>query len=104
MVNNTPWMTRREAATYARVSEQTIDAWRKAGLPSSKRGRRVLIDRRDLDRFLRAQDEGESVYRAWLLHELGVCEDTDPAHTMTNAELEQHMREAGLLPPVSLVA
>lgn len=59
MVNSTPWMTRREAATYARVSEQTIDAWRKAGLPSAKRGRRVLIDRRELDEFLRAQQEDE---------------------------------------------
>lgn len=102
---NTPWMTRREAAAYARVSPQTIDAWRKAGLPSSKQGRRVLIDRRDLDRFLRAQQgESESAYRERLLYGLGVCEDTDPAHRMTTTELEQHVREAGLLPPASLVA
>lgn len=53
MVNNTPWMTRREAAAYARVSPQTIDAWRKAGLPSVKRGRTVLISRDDLQEFLR---------------------------------------------------
>lgn len=54
MVNNTPWMTRREAGAYARVSPQTIDAWRKAGLPSIKRGRTVLIHRNDLEEFMRA--------------------------------------------------
>lgn len=58
MVNSdTPWMTRREAAAYARVSTQTIDAWRRAGLASSKKGRTVLIARGDLEQFLRGDLE-----------------------------------------------
>lgn len=52
---NTPWMTRDEAAEYARVTTQTIDDWRKAGLPAAKPGRVVLIERQDLDDFLRGK-------------------------------------------------
>ena len=52
-----PLMTRKEAAIYAGVSTDTIDNWRKAGyikdckLADGRPGR-VLIDRKDLKRYL----------------------------------------------------
>ena len=50
-------MTRKEAAIYAGVSTDTIDNWRKAGCIKDRKladGRpgRVLIDRKDLKRYL----------------------------------------------------
>ena len=50
-------MTRKEAASYAGVSTDTIDNWRKAGCIKDRKladGRpsRVLIDRKDLKRHL----------------------------------------------------
>ena len=52
-----PWMSRQEAASYAGVSTDTIDNWRKAGkIKYSKladeRPGRVMIDRNSLRRFL----------------------------------------------------
>ena len=52
-----PLMTRKEAAIYAGVSTDTIDNWRKAGCIKDRKladGRpgRVLIDRKDLKRYL----------------------------------------------------
>ena len=52
-----PLMTRKEAASYAGVSTDTIDNWRKAGCIKDRKladGRpgRVLIDRKDLKRHL----------------------------------------------------
>ena len=52
-----PWMSRQEAASYAGVSTDTIDNWRKARkIKYSKladgRPGRVMIDRSSLRRFL----------------------------------------------------
>lgn len=52
-----PWMSRKNAAAYADVCEDTIDNWRKAGCIKDRKladGRpgRVLIDRKDLKRHL----------------------------------------------------
>ena len=54
---SSPWMSRQEAASYAGVSTDTIDNWRKAGkIKYSKladeRPGRVMIDRNSLRRFL----------------------------------------------------
>ena len=55
-----PWITRAEAAEYARVSTDTIDNWCAAGyLEKSKIGNgrpgRVRIDRNSLEKFLRSK-------------------------------------------------
>ncbi len=52
-----PWMTRREAAKYAKCSADTIDNWCANGdIVHSKMGEgkpgRVLIDRESLERFI----------------------------------------------------
>ncbi len=49
------WLTRREAARYLRACEGMIDKLIKSGrLPVAKLGRRVLIDRLEIDRRLAA--------------------------------------------------
>lgn len=48
----TVWLSRKQAAAHAGVSDQTIDAWRRAGLPSTKIGRVVRIKQDDLDAFM----------------------------------------------------
>ena len=57
---SSPWMSRQEAASYAGVSTDTIDNWRKAGkIKYSKladeRPGRVMIDRNSLRRFLNSR-------------------------------------------------
>lgn len=55
--NQSDWITRKEAAGYAKVSPDTIDNWRKAGkikfikLADGRPGA-VRISRRSLERFL----------------------------------------------------
>lgn len=53
----TVWLTRKQAAAHAGVSETTIDAWRQAGLPSPKIGRVVRIRQDDLDTFMNTPKE-----------------------------------------------
>lgn len=48
-----PFLSRAAAADLADVSEATIDRWRNKGLPSSKIGGRVLIERGDLLDWIR---------------------------------------------------
>lgn len=62
-----PWMTRREAAKYARVSTDTIDNWCTAGhIKKSKLGvgrpGSVLIDRDSLEKFLRSRIVNDAKY------------------------------------------
>ena len=57
---SSPWMSRQEAASYAGVSTDTIDNWRKAGkIKYAKfvdtRPGRVMIDRNSLRRFLNSR-------------------------------------------------
>ena len=58
--NVSPWMSRKEAATYAGVSTDTIDNWLKAGkvkynkLADGRPGA-VRIDRKSLYRFLNSK-------------------------------------------------
>lgn len=57
---DSPWMTRDEAAEYARCSKDTIDNWIKAGhIKCSKtaegRPGRILIDKASLEKFLRSK-------------------------------------------------
>ena len=52
---NSPWMTRKEAAEYAKVTERTIDRWRDGGLLRSGQPNAlgaVRIHKEDLDRLL----------------------------------------------------
>jgi excisionase family DNA binding protein len=47
------WLTRREAASYLRICEVMLDRIIKQGrLPVAKLGRRVLIDRLEIDKRL----------------------------------------------------
>ena len=46
------YMTRAEAAEYARVSPRTLDGWRKRGLQWVQRRGRVVIASRDLIAYL----------------------------------------------------
>lgn len=46
------WFSKKQAMVYAGVSMPTLDKWIKNGLPASKVGGRVLIDRRNLDKFI----------------------------------------------------
>jgi excisionase family DNA binding protein len=47
------WLTRREVATYLRASQGTVDKLLREGrLPVAKLGRRVLIDRLEVDKRL----------------------------------------------------
>jgi len=49
----TPYLTKREAAEYAKVSERTIDRWvAEFGLESSKVGRTIRFHIADLETFL----------------------------------------------------
>lgn len=45
-------LTKREIAKYLKVSEPTIDRWRKEGLPSIKTNRLVRFDRAEVLRWL----------------------------------------------------
>ena len=64
-----PWMSRKEAAAYAGVREDTIDNWRKAGyikdckLAEGRPGR-VLIDRKSLKRYLASRVINDPYKRA----------------------------------------
>lgn len=49
----TPWLTRHEAADYAKVSWRTIDRWREDGLKASTIAGTVRIHIDDLNEFLR---------------------------------------------------
>lgn len=50
---DSPWMSVAEAAEYLRVSEYTVRVRVKAGeIPSSRVGDRVVLHRRELDRWL----------------------------------------------------
>ena len=58
--SNTPYMTRSEAAEYARVSKDTIDNWcENAYIEKSKlgggRAGAVLISRESLEKFIRSR-------------------------------------------------
>lgn len=49
------WLTRREAAAYLKLCEAMLDKLIREGrLPVAKLGRRVLIDRLEIDRRLAA--------------------------------------------------
>lgn len=47
-----PYMTRKEAAAYARVSTKTIDRWIRLGMPATRIGGRVLIRPAALSRWI----------------------------------------------------
>ena len=50
---STPWLRKTAAAEHASVSTSTIDQWRLEGLPYHLVGGTVLIDRLELDTFIR---------------------------------------------------
>ncbi len=56
------WLTIKEAAEYATVSERTINSWRSDGLKSSKIGGVVKIQREWVDDFIgkKAEQNTES--------------------------------------------
>lgn len=47
-----PWLTKSEAAKYAKVSERTIDNWRLGGLAWSAPSSTILIHVADLDKYI----------------------------------------------------
>lgn len=48
---NQRWLSRKEAAAYLRICEVLLDKLIKSGrLPAGKIGRRVIIDRLEIDR------------------------------------------------------
>lgn len=56
-MSGSPYMTRKEAAAYARVSTKTIDRWRQHGLIGTYGNVRVvLVKRSDIDAHLAAKD------------------------------------------------
>jgi excisionase family DNA binding protein len=47
------WLTRREVATYLRASQGTVDKLLREGrLPVARLGKRILVDRLEVDRLL----------------------------------------------------
>lgn len=57
---DSPWLTREEAATYAKVSKDTVDNWIKSGYiryikTAEGRPGRILIDKCSLEKFLRSK-------------------------------------------------
>ena len=49
------YLTKSEIAKLLKVSEPTIDRWRKEGMPSIKTKRKVLFKQTDVDQWLKAQ-------------------------------------------------
>lgn len=48
-------LTKSELAKLLKVSEVTIDRWRKAGLPSIKVNRKVLFDQEEVQKWLKGK-------------------------------------------------
>lgn len=66
LCTSSPWLTRKEAADYARCSTDSIDNWVMTGkIFRSKMNRsrpgHVLIDKNSLEQFLRGKHVGKSV-------------------------------------------
>lgn len=55
-----PVLTIKEIADKYRVSIMTVHNWIKKGLPVTKIGRVIRIEQKDLERFISAQNKGDS--------------------------------------------
>lgn len=50
------YLTKSEIAKLLRVSEPTIDRWRKEGMPAIKTKRKVLFKQSDVEQWLKTQN------------------------------------------------
>ena len=50
------YLTKTEIAKLLKVSEPTIDRWRKEGMPSIKTKRKILFNPFDVEQWLKSQN------------------------------------------------